>query len=328
MLDIVYSVIAFIVALGVLITFHEYGHYWVARRCGVKVLRFSVGFGKPLWRKVAGDDQTEYVLGAIPLGGYVKMLDEREAEVDPSEVHRTFNRKTVGQRFAIVAAGPIANFLLAIATYWLMFIVGITGIVPIVGTVPEDSVAAQAGFIEEDRIVAIDRHPVDSWSEVRFALLDSSLGSNGEHVEFEVVDRHGLRQVRLIEEDFSHLLKEDGDLVAHLGLTYWWPEIEPLIAGVQPDSPADQGGLREGDRILSLDGEAVTSWYTLVNLIRERPAQPIELLVDRNGREIPLKILTGERELGGERSGFIGAWEAQSEEARESMRAVTRYGWI
>ena len=174
------SLVAFIIAIGVLVTIHEFGHYWVAKKMGVKVLRFSIGFGKPLWQKVAGPDKTEYVVAAIPLGGYVKMLDEREGDVAASEVDRAFNRKSVWARIAIVIAGPLANLILAVLVYWLVFIVGITGIAPIVGDPLKDSPAAMAGFQSEDRIVEINGKATPTWNTVYVGLLDGIVSGGGE----------------------------------------------------------------------------------------------------------------------------------------------------
>ncbi len=328
MLDVVFNVAAFVVALGVLITFHEFGHYWVARKVGVKVLKFSIGFGTPLWKRSSGLDNTEFVIATIPLGGYVKMLDEREGEVAEDERHRAFNNQTVSSRIAIVAAGPIANFLLAIATYWLMFVIGISGIVPIVGEVAPDSIAATAGFVEQDRMVSVNENVVTTWEGVRFALLDSTLGANEAGVLFKVVDKHGLTKNRVIDEDFSHLLKADGDLIRNVGLSYWWPKLDPVIAGIQPGSPAERAGLQIEDRLVELNGEPIEDWVGLVEKVRAHPGQLVEVTIERNGRLDTIELTTGVREVEGQKAGFIGAWENQSAAARETMRATTRYGVI
>ena len=329
MFDILFNVVAFIVALGVLITFHEYGHYWVARKAGVKVLRFSVGFGKPLWRRVGGVDNTEYVIAAIPLGGYVKMLDEREGDVPPEERQRAFNTQSVYKRIAIVAAGPIANFLLAIATYWLMFLIGISGIVPLVGEIQTDTVAARAGFVEEDRITAVDGKDVQSWDEVRFSVLDSSLGSDEVPVVFTVEERDGLPAQRIIAEDFSALLKQDGDPLQNLGLTYWLPTFEPVIAQLQPDGPAELAGVEVGDRVLAFDKEPIDDWNDLVRLVQAHPQETIVLTVDRDGVAQDISIVTAERMLQGQRRGLIGAvGQGPSVESREKMQTTTRYGLV
>lgn len=170
------SVLAFVVAIGVLVTVHEFGHYWVARRCGVKVLRFSVGFGRPLWRRVAGKDRTEYVIAAIPLGGYVKMLDEREEPVAEKDLPRAFNRQNVWRRIAIVIAGPTANFLFAIAAFTLMFIVGVSGVKPLVGEVMPGSLAEQAGFERQDEILRVEDKSTPTWELVALNLLEKRPG--------------------------------------------------------------------------------------------------------------------------------------------------------
>lgn len=328
MFDIIFNTIAFIIALGVLITFHEFGHYWVARKAGVKVLRFSVGFGTPLWKRTAGADNTEYVLAAIPLGGYVKMLDEREGEVAEGERHRAFNNKSVLSRCAIVVAGPLANFLLAIVTYWLMFVIGISGIVPIVGEIEPHSIAARAGFAEQDRIVSMDGKTVTTWESVRFTLLDSSLGGDGTRVALDVVDEQGLAQTRYINEDFSHLLEQRGDLVKNIGLSYWWPPVVPVIASVQAGSPADAAGLQAGDRFVELNKQAIPGWSDLVRLVRAQPGQQVDVVIERNGQLETLALTIGERDINGVKTGFIGALVDQSSDAREKMRATTRYGLI
>jgi len=180
MQSFILSLIAFIIAIGVLVTIHEFGHYWVARKMGVKVLRFSIGFGKPLWKKIAGADQTEYVLAAIPLGGYVKMLDERESAVASSELNRAFNRKSVWARIAIVLAGPLANLILAVLIYWLVFIVGITGITPIVGEPAEQTPASIAGFQSEDKIVSVGGKATPTWNTVYVSLLEGIVSDHGQ----------------------------------------------------------------------------------------------------------------------------------------------------
>ena len=172
LVSIFYSIAAFVTAIGILVTIHEFGHFWVARKMGVKVLRFSVGFGKPIWKKTAGPDQTEYVLACIPLGGYVKMLDEREGDVAESDLDRTFNRKSVWRRFAIVAAGPAFNFLFAIAAYSLIYMMGVVGVKPVIGVVSSPSPAYSAGIRAQDTILSVNGIKTPSWEKARFTLLE------------------------------------------------------------------------------------------------------------------------------------------------------------
>ena len=320
------SLVAFIVAIGILVTIHEFGHYWVARKMGVKVLRFSIGFGKPLWKKVAGADDTEYVLAAIPLGGYVKMLDEREGNVDSEELDRAFNRKSVWARIAIVLAGPLANLILAVFLYWLVFIVGITGVAPIVGVPDAQSPAAEAGFESGDRIVAIADRNTPTWDTVYVALLDAIV-EDTEQLQISVETEDGLSANRSLGINSEELLASQGDIVRKLGMQRWWPDVDPVIGAVVPDGAAEAAGLQAGDRILSSDGVAVASWGEWVQVIRASPDKTLLLEVQRSSgtEEISLTPARLEREDGV--IGFIGARETQSQAViDEKLRTVERYG--
>ncbi len=318
------SVVAFIIAIGILVTIHEYGHYWVAKKMGVKVLRFSIGFGKPLWKKVAGADQTEYVLAAIPLGGYVKMLDEREGAVAANEVHRAFNRKSVWARIAIVIAGPLANLILAVLVYWLVFIVGITGIAPIVGDPLEGSPAAAAGFEREDQIVEINGKATPTWNTVYVGLLDGIV-SGGGAMDVTVSTQAGgtiTRQLTLGKE----LLNQEGDIVGSIGLSRWWPDVDPVIGGIVPDGAAEAAGLQAGDRILSSDGVTIVTWRQLVDIIRASANKTLNLAVLRDNSELTIPLTPVLRETPDGNIGFIGARETQSQEViDEKLRTVERY---
>jgi regulator of sigma E protease len=319
------SVVAFILAIGILVTIHEFGHYWVARRVGVKVLRFSVGFGKPLWKKVAGADKTEYVLAAIPLGGYVKMLDEREGTVAPSEVHRAFNRQSVWARIAIVLAGPVANLLLAVFLYWLVFIVGITGVAPIVGAPEAESPAAVAGFAEGDKITRVGERPTPTWDTVYVAMLDNIVDS-AESIDFTVAAENGSQYQRQLAIDSTELLSGREDIVYKLGLRRWWPDVEPVIGGIVEGGAAEAAGLQVGDRILTSDGVDVRFWSEWVMLIRASPNRALALEIERDGAVIDMAITPGTRETESGTIGFIGARETQSQALiDEKLRTVERY---
>lgn len=329
MQSVLLSVVAFIIAIGVLVTIHEYGHYWVARKMGVKVLRFSIGFGKPLWKKIAGPDNTEYVLAAIPLGGYVKMLDEREGDVSDSELDRAFNRKSVWARIAIVIAGPLANLILAVLVYWLIFIVGITGIAPIVGAPQENTPAALAGFQSEDKIINVKGKPTPTWNTVYVALLDGIVSGDGK-VDVTVNTSDGstvTRQLGLAKE----LLSQEGDVVGSIGLNRWWPDVDPVIGGVVPGGAAAAAGLLEGDRIVSSDGVEIATWRQLVEIIRASAEQTLELIVIRDNSEISISLTPAVREVAEgttteEPIGYIGARETQSQKLiDEKLRTVERY---
>ncbi len=324
MASVLFSISAFLVALGVLISIHEFGHFWVARKLGVKVLRFSVGFGKPLFKKIGTQDQTEYVVAAIPLGGYVKMLDEREGTVAEDEKHLAFNNKSVWARIAIVAAGPIANFILAIIAYWVMYLIGISGVLPIIGGVDKGSVAAKAGFQVEDQIISIDGVKAQTWNEVRIALLDKSLQTKGS-IEIGVRDIDGVHHSRFVSVDSSVILNGDGDVIGDLGIQHWWPDVKPIIGGVQDGGAAATAGLQVGDEIFSANGEIVSNWRQWVEVVRAHPNQLLSLLILRDGQEQRLDITPAVREVQGEAIGFIGAWETQSRSQIERARTVVQY---
>ncbi|HIP52795.1 MAG TPA: RIP metalloprotease RseP, partial [Chromatiales bacterium] len=211
-----FTAVSFVVALGVLITVHEFGHFWVARRLGVKVLRFSIGFGKPLLRW-SGKDDTEYVVAALPLGGYVKMLDEREEPVPEPELPHAFNRQSLPVRSAIVVAGPLFNFLFAIFAYWAIFVGGDTGLKPLVGEVAPQSIAAEAGFKPSDEILDIDGKETPAWESVIYALLEESLGDKD--LQVRVRDAEGVEDTRILPGTALRGLTEDGQLLENLELT-------------------------------------------------------------------------------------------------------------
>lgn len=317
------SLLAFIVTLGVLVTVHEFGHFWVARRAGVRVLRFSVGFGRPLWRRI-GADGTEYVVAAVPLGGYVRMLDEREGEVPADQLEFAFNRKSVWRRIAIVAAGPLANFLFAVVAYALMFMIGVSGVRPLIGEVPADTPAAAAGLAGGDEIVAVAGRDTPTWGAVASTLLDRGLGR--EELILTVEGVGGVRRDLRLAVAGLEGLAEQGRLLPGLGLVPLRPSVPPVIAELQAGGAASLSGLRAGDRVLSLDGRPVAAWNELADYVRERPGTPIEMLVLRDGSELRLSVIpsavSGED---GELVGRIGAMGRLPEEAVAAMTAVERH---
>jgi len=324
-MSILISIAAFVLAIGVLVTVHEFGHYWVARRMGVKVLRFSVGFGRPLWRKVAGADRTEYVIAAIPLGGYVKMLDERDGETVPGEdLDRAFNRQPVGKRIAIVAAGPAFNFLFAILAYWLMFMVGVAGVKPVVGDVAPASLAAEAGFVSGDRIVSVADTETPTWELASLALLERSLDSGRVAVQVETVD--GREFVRWLDLSDTRRLLDEGPLLDKLGISPWRPKFDPVLGDLVSSGPALQAGLQSGDRILRADGEAVDSWQDLVSRIQSRPDADMLLEVERDASRMSITVHTGTREDNGRVVGVIGAYPHVDSAQFEAMRTTVRHG--
>src|SRR3569623_676524 len=288
MSSVVSSIFFFIVALGLLIAIHEFGHYWVARKLGVKVLRFSIGFGKPLWKTTRGADNTEYVVAAIPLGGYVRMLDEREGEVAPQELHRAFNRQSVRKRFGIVAAGPLFNFMLAIIAYWLVFLIGVTTVKPVVGTVAADSPAAQAGFASGDRIVAVDDELTPGWQSVAMALLEKSLDDGS--VPVKVTEAAGQPQTRVLRISSVQKKLERGYLLNSLGIEPARPLLPPRLGNLEAGGAAAQAGMEVGDLIVSADGTAMQDWDRWVEYVRAHPQQIIRTEVERAGDRLTLEL--------------------------------------
>ena len=300
-----YMIVGTLVALGVLVTFHEFGHFWVARRCGVKVLRFYVGFGMPLlrWHDRRG---TEFVIAAIPLGGYVKMLDEREGEVPADQLDQSFNRKTVRQRIAIVAAGPIANFLLAMVFFWVLAMLGSEQIRPVIGAVESDSIAAKAGLVAGQEIVSIDGEPTTGWGAVNLQLV-RRLGESG---TVKVVVREQDSTAESPRElALDHWLKgaDEPDPIKSLGIRPWRPALPPVLAELDPKGPAQAAGLKTGDRLLALDGQALGEWQQVVDLVRVRPDTKIVLKIERDGAQIDVPVTLAVRGEAKAAGGYLGA---------------------
>lgn len=323
-MGLIQNVLAVIVVLGLLITFHEFGHFWVARRCGVKVLRFSVGFGKPIWSRVDRHG-TEFALAAIPLGGYVKMLDEREGPVASSQLDQAFNRKSVWARIAIVAAGPIANFLLALVAYWALFVAGTTTVVPVVGDVTPDSPAAEAGLHSGQEITAIQGQPVRSWDEVNLKLI-AEIGLNGElaFATRDEGDSHATSH-RVAVNDW--LVGQDPPQpLATLGVAPWRPVLPAVVARVVEGDPAAEAGLKAGDKVLAADGKEIADWPALVALVRDNPGQALSFEVERDGQRQTMNLTPGGRTLDdGTQIGYIGAEVAPVDWPQKWQREI-RYG--
>ncbi|MBJ2253226.1 MULTISPECIES: sigma E protease regulator RseP [Pseudomonas] len=300
-----YMIIGTLVALGVLVTFHEFGHFWVARRCGVKVLRFSVGFGMPLlrWHDRKG---TEFVIAAIPLGGYVKMLDEREGEVPADQLDQSFNRKTVRQRIAIVAAGPIANFLLAMVFFWVLAMLGSQQVRPVIGAVEAGSIAAKAGLSAGQEIVAIDGEPTTGWGAVNLQLV-RRLGESGT-VQLVVREQDSTAETpRELVLDKWLKGADEPDPIKSLGIRPWRPALPPVLAELDPKGPAQAAGLKTGDRLLALDGQVLGDWQQVVDLVRVRPDTKIVLKVERDGAQIDVPVTLAVRGEAKAAGGYLGA---------------------
>ena len=283
-MELLQTILITVFTLAVLVTIHEYGHFWVARRCGVKVLRFSIGFGQALYRW--HDKQgTEFVIAAIPLGGYVKMLDEREGEVAASELQYAFNRKPVLSRLAVVAAGPLANFILAIVAYWCVFAGGVTGVVPIIGSVAPGSIAEMASLESGQEIVAIDGEPTPTWQALHLRLLER-IGESG-RIDFSVKYPNSDITYDSSAELNDWLVGDEAtDLIAGLGVELYRPKLLAVINEVVEQSPAQQAGLKTGDKILLVDDQPVADWAAWVEYVRARPNQPISVVFLRDDQQL------------------------------------------
>lgn len=321
------SLFYFVVTLGILITFHEFGHYWVARKLGVKVLRFSVGFGRPLWTRTAGADGTEYVLAAIPMGGYVKMLDEREGPVAEHELERAFNRQTLGRRAAIVAAGPVFNFILALFIYWIIFMFGVAGVKPIVGEVVPQSAAAQGGFQPGDEIIAIGDEPTATWQSVIMTLLDAALVQN--EIRIEVRDSSEAQAQRTLDiSQVTAQLNQVDNPLEQLGLKPYRVAVAALVGRIEPGSAAERGGLRPGDRVVKVDDVEIKDWGQWVEYVRSHPERDLRVTIERDGSEQVITLRPAAITEGAVTVGRIGATVKEQPELFERLTVVQRFGPI
>jgi regulator of sigma E protease len=314
------TIVSFLVTVGVLVVIHEFGHYLAARLLGVKILRFSVGFGKPLVTRRKGRDQTEWVLASIPLGGYVKMLDEREGDVPVDELPRAFNRQSVWARIVIVLAGPAANFLLAFVVYWALFITGLPGLKPVLGDPPRNTPAAAAGLANGDSVISVADEPVATWNDVRWLLLKEAV--KRETTAIEVETERGVRATHTL--DMSGLSKDDldKDFLGKLGLRNFRPRAPAVLGRLLPGSAAERAGLAAGDRIVSVSGKPVQSWFEFTTEIAANPGRSLALEVERAGRRFELRATPDPVSDGDNRIGRLGV-EAPPELKREYERMTT-----
>lgn len=320
-MELIQTILSFLVALLILVSIHEFGHFYVARRCGVKVLRFSIGFGRVLWswRDRQG---TEYALAALPLGGYVKMLDEREGTVAPEEHQFAFNNKSVWQRIAIVAAGPIANFILAILLFWGLSLQGQQDLIPIIDQVQPGSVAAQAGLEPGQEVIAVDGVPTPTWQALNKALLNR-LGESGK-ISFTVSypDSHFHYES---EGQLVNWLRDasDPNPIEGLGISLLLP-IPPVVGEILPGGAAEKAGLQTGDKILQVNEVAIKSWKTWVDYIQKHPAQALDVSLEREGSVLAIQLTPDPVEEKGHRIGRIGAG-VQAYSLPESMIRTYEY---
>jgi regulator of sigma E protease len=323
MMEFLYSLAGFIVALGILVTVHEFGHFWVARKMGVRVLTFSVGFGRPIWSRTAADG-TQYAIGAIPLGGFVKMLDENEGEVPEQELGQAFNRKPLWRKVLVVLAGPGFNFLFAVLAYSAVYMTGVEGLKPVVGRVVDGSVAQQAGFQAGDNIVSLDGRVLHSWQDQRLYLFSKALARTT--VTYEVMTADGMQRTRELDLSRVPMSRIDANLVAGgIGLIGWLPEIPPVIDQVLDGSPAAVAGVHSGDRITRINDTPIAQWQDVVGQISASPGKSIRIEVERNGIRQVLVMTPDAVNVNGQPVGRVGI-SVQAVEFPPDMLVQVNYG--
>jgi len=320
--DWLLSIPAFIVAIGLLVAVHEYGHFWVARRMGVRVLRYSIGFGGKLFGYTSPRSGTEYWISNVPLGGYVKMLDEREGPVAPEDRPYAFNTQPVGRRIAIVAAGPAVNFLFALVAYWCVFMIGVSGIKGVLGDVPDGTPAAEAQLAAGDRIVVVDGEPTPTWQVLRMTLLDAALEGEAIAVAVETADG-GRRNLTL---DMAQVPHDPQALFDHLGLHPYQPKGTPVIAEALSGGAAAAAGLQSGDRVLAMGGASIESAQALVDRVRARPDETIRLTIERDGQTRDVEVALDRRAGDDGPIGRLGAQIAVDTDEWEALRTERRLG--
>ncbi len=315
--------LAFVVALGLLVVVHEFGHYIVARMCGVKVLRFAVGFGKVLWSRRYGEDQTEWAICSIPLGGYVKMLDEREGPVPPADLPRAFTQQSLGKRSLIVLAGPVANLLLAILLYCGLFMHGVEELRPILGAPVTDSAAARANVQRGDLVTAVNGYEIASWEELRWAILRDI--ADGRETQLQIRGVDGADALLLLATHELDIDSLDRDPIHLLGLTLEPPRLPAIVGRVMPDTPAERADLRVGDQVTAIDGRPITLWSEVAQIARQSPGRSLQLSIKRGDMSLDVTLVPALVEENGRSFGRIGFSPQDDPALREAMFSTVSY---
>jgi regulator of sigma E protease len=304
-LEYLIAILAFVVAIGVLVAVHEFGHFWVARRLGIRVLRFSIGFGKALWSRTSRKDGVEYVVAALPLGGYVKLLDEREGNVPASEAHRAFNRQPVWKRIAVLLAGPAFNLVFAVLMYWVLFVAGVPALKPFVGEVTPNTIAAEAGLQRDDQIVAVGGSSVETLEAATLGILEDLVDDGTIALRVRGADGRE-RDLELVAGDRARDLTEPEKLFPGLGFQVGRPRVPAIVSKVRDDSAGARAGLQAGDEIVRFDGHPIEDFSELVRLVGPRAGESATLQIKRNGQLLEVPITLSGEEVGGKRVGRIG----------------------
>jgi regulator of sigma E protease len=322
---LMHTVFYFLLALVVLVAFHEFGHFYACRKLGVRVKRFSIGIGKSVWSYRKSPDDTEFSLGLLPLGGYVKMVDEREGEVSPDDLPYAFNRQRLAVRSAIVFAGPLANFLLAIVLYWIVFMLGETGMRPVLGSIVKGTLAEQSGFVEGDEIVSVGATETPTWSLAIGEVIEQAM--DHEAVTVEVKTDRGARASRVLTIP-SDVVENPDKLHERLGFQPMEISLPPVVDKIEPKSAAEVAGLAPGDRLLVADGKPIKDWRQWVDYVRANPGKAIDLQVLRDGVEHTLGIRPAKVESAQGAIGKIGAAVRVPEDLLNAMQVTYRLGFF
>ncbi len=322
MSGVLWNIGAFVVALGLLVAVHEFGHFWVARRCGVKVERFSIGFGKAIWRRL-GKDGTEYVLALIPLGGYVKMLDGRVDELKPGDEQYAFNHKSVWARMAIVAAGPMANFVFALFALWLMFMIGVPAVKPVIGEVRPASIVAEAGILPGMEIVGVGDEQTGDWESVTYALL-SHLGDQSVTIKVKAPQTSYATDKNLSLDNWKFDPDRESP-IGSLGIVPLGGKVLPVVSAVVAKSASEKAGLQVGDRIKRVGEQEITEWAQFVELVQHAPGAPLQVVVERNNRDLDVTLTPDTRKVQGKLVGFVGL-SPQLVPLPDEYRILLQYG--
>ena len=318
---------AFLLAITLLVAVHEFGHFWVARKLGVKVLSFSIGFGKPIWRKTPKGSETEFLISALPIGGYVKMLDERTEEfVDPADLPRAFNRQPVWKRILILLAGPMANFIFAITAFYFLFLYGVQDYKTFVEPTTQESVASKAGLQAGDEIIAINGTDVASFEGMVITLIDAIISSD----EIDVQVRRDEKNISLqlpVDSEVAKL-KEPSTLLTGLGFKAWRPDYSPQIGTLSSGAAGEQAGLKSGDIIRQIDSLVLSNSEAFIEYIQQRPKQTVELLISRDNNELRIPLKVGEKLINGQKIGIIGSSLRVPQDLIDSLQVRRRFGLV
>lgn len=323
-MSFLYSVVGFLIAIGVLVAVHEFGHFWVARKLGVKVLRYSVGFGKPIWKKIHGEDQIEYVIGAIPLGGYVKMLGEGAGgeSVKPEEAHRAFDNQPIWKRSLIVAAGPGINFLFAILLFMLLGMVTEPRVIPTFGDLSESSILAEAGVLAGDDLIAVDGRPAEYLLQHDLYIFNQVL--KGQDVDLEIARRGSSRTITVQTSEIPIYNINPSSLMYRLGFVRVRPPSTTELAYVESDTPAAQAGLLAGDKVLSIDGQKTQTWQDLVAIVGPAANRKLDIVVDRQGLKVAIQATPAGVQVNDQEIGRLGVARVVTPMREDQLVSISR----